>query len=276
MSIHPTAIIDKHAELDASVEVGPYVVIDGPVRIGAGTRIRSHVWLTGWTQIGERCDIFPFAALGGPPQDSHHQGERSYCRIGDRVIIREAVTIHRGTQPESATEIGDDCFITSQCHIGHNCRLGRGVTLIFTAGLSGHVEVGDRAILSGGSVIHQFARIGELAFVAANARVGNDVPPFMICHGESTIVNVNIVGLRRAGFNSEARQELRDAYRMLYRSGLPFRKAVDQLATMVRTDAGQRLVQFLRSESKRGFAAGGTHIGRRRAPEADVSSDNLA
>ncbi len=262
MPIHPTAIIDRNAELDPSVDVGPYVVIDGPVRIGPRTRIRASAWITGWTQIGQDCDIFPFAAIGGPPQDFHHGGERTYCRLGDRVIIREGVTIHCGTQPESATEIGDECFITSQCHIGHNCRLGRGVTMIFTAGLSGHVEVDDRAIISGGAVVHQFVRIGELAFVAANARVGMDVPPFMVCHGESTIVNYNLIGLRRAGMSHEELADIRQAFATLYRSGKLFGQSVETLASQVHTDPGKRLLAFLQGKSKRGFCAGGRHRDR--------------
>lgn len=263
MSIHPTAVIDRRAELDPTVEVGPHAVIEGPVRIGARTRVRALAWITGHTIIGEDCDIYPTAAIGGEPQDSHYHGERSYCRIGNGVTLREGVTVHRGTQPETTTLIGDHCYLMATSHVAHNCVLGERVTFINGAAVAGHVEIGPRAILSGGAVVHQFARIGRLAFVAANARVSNDIPPFMICHGESTIVNINLVGLRRAEYPVAALKEIRGAYRTLYRSGQTFRTAVEELAAQVQTDAGRELVAFLQSESKRGFCAGGTHHGRR-------------
>ena len=273
MAIHPTAIIDRHAELDSSVEVGPHVVIDGPARIGARTHIRANAWITGWTQIGEDCDVFPFAAIGGPPQDFHYGGERRSCRVRHRGIVREGVTIPRGTQPEAGPQIGDECFITSQCHIAHNCRLGRGVTMIFPSGLAGHVEVGDRAIVSGGVVVHQFVRIGELAFIAGGSRIGMDVPPFMIGHSESMVVNYNLVGLRRAGMSREELAEIRQAFRILYRSGMTFRRAVETLAAAVRTEPGRRLADFLQAESKRGFCAGGRH--RERVLGAGSSGDTF-
>jgi UDP-N-acetylglucosamine acyltransferase len=257
MSIHPTAIIDRHAEIDPTAEIGPYVVIDGPVRIGARTRVIAHAWLTGWTTIGQDCTIFPFASIGALPQDFHHTGERSYCRLGDRVTVREGVTIHRGTQPESETIIGDDCNLLVQVHIGHNVVLHRGVTIIVAAALGGHVEVHDKAVLSSNAVFHQFVRVGELAMIAANSRVSMDVPPFMMAHGESAIVAHNVIGMRRAGYDHEAIHEIREAYRLLYRSGQSFGRAVEQLAGRVRTSAGQKLVAFLTAPSKRGIAGGG-------------------
>ena len=257
MSIHPTAIIDRHAEIDPTAEIGPYVVIDGPVRIGARTRVMANAWLTGWTTIGEDCTIYPFASIGAPPQDFHYTGERSYCRLGNRVTVREGVTIHRGTQPESETVIGDDCNLLVQVHIGHNVVLNKGVTVIVAAALAGHVEVHDKAVLSSNAVVHQFVRIGELAMIAANARVGMDVPPFMMVHGESAIVAHNVVGMRRAGYDREAIHEIREAYRLLYRSGQTFRRSVEQLAERVQTPAGQKLVAFLTAPSKRGIAGGG-------------------
>jgi UDP-N-acetylglucosamine acyltransferase len=259
MAIHPTAIIDPKAELDSTVEVGPYAIIDGPVKIGARTRIRAHAHLSGWSELGEECDIYPFAVVGGDPQDFHFKGERSYCKLGNRVIMREGSSVHRGSYPESATVIGDGTVFLATAHAGHNCELGRNVQVQHGALLAGHVFAEDRAIIGASSLTHQFVRIGSLAFIAAGARVSNDVPPFMICQGETTLVTHNVVGMRRAGYSPEAIFEIRQAYRTLYRSGLLFRDAVKRLADTVKTDAGQLLVRFLQSESKRGFAAGGTH-----------------
>ena len=256
MAIHPSAIIDPKAELDSTVEVGPYVVIEGAVRIGANTRIRAHAYVGGWTEIGQACDIHPLAVVGHFPQDFHYHGDRTYCKIGRGVVVREGATIHRGTQPESATIVGDECFLLAYSHVGHNCQLGRGVKVYNMAAVSGHVEIGDQAIISGYALIHQFVRIGKLAFIAGAARVTMDVPPFFLCHGESTIVQHNVVGMQRAGYQQEAIHELRQAYRTLYRTGLPFRKAAAQLAETVRTDAGRELVAFIQTESRRGYCSG--------------------
>jgi UDP-N-acetylglucosamine acyltransferase len=262
MTIHPTAIVDRKAELEGSVEVGPYAIIDGPAKIGARTRIRAHAYVSGWARLGEDCDIFPFAIVGGEPQDFHFKGEPSYCILGNGVMMREGASVHRGSFPESATVVGDGSVFLTGAHAGHNCELGNRVQLQHGALLAGHVVVQDRAIVSAAAVVAQFTRLGSGAFIAAAARVSMDVPPFMMCQGETTIVTHNVVGMRRSGYSAEDIFEIRQAYRTLYRSGLLFREAVDQLAKTVKTEAGQILVNFLQSESKRGFARGGRHRDR--------------
>lgn len=268
MAIHPTAVIDKHAEIDSTADIGPYVVIEGPVRIGSNTAVKAHAFLSGWTQIGEACEIHPFAVVGHLPQDFHFGGERSYCTIGDRVIIREGSTVHRGTQPESSTIIGDECFLMAYSHVGHNCILGKGAKVYNLALLAGHVELGDNAIVSGSAMVHQFVRVGKLAFIAAGARIVMDVPPFFMAFGESTVVQHNIVGMRRAGYDKQALQDIRQAFRTLYRSGLQFRKAVEELSRTVRTPAGTELLEFLKAESPRGVCAGNV-AHRPRTPNLD-------
>ncbi|NLX20996.1 MAG: acyl-ACP--UDP-N-acetylglucosamine O-acyltransferase [Phycisphaerae bacterium] len=265
MAIHPTAVIDRQAEIDPTAEIGPYVIIEGPVKIAAHTQVRAHAYLSGWTEIGERCDIHPLAVVGHMPQDFHYGGERSYCKIGNGVVIRESATVHRGTQPESTTWVGDECFLLAHSHVGHNCRLGRGVKVYNMAALSGHVEADDFAIISGYGAVHQFTRIGRYAFVAGGARALMDVPPFMTCYGVSTIVQYNAIGMRRAGFDTAAINEIRRAFRLLYGSGIPFSRAATQLAETVETDAGRMLVEFLQAESKRGYCAGSRS--HRSAPE---------
>jgi len=265
VSIHPTAIIHKNAELAADVQVGPYCIIDEHVRVGAGTKLFQNVYLTGWTQIGESCVLHPNTIVGHEPQDVKYHGERTYCRVGDRVILRENVTIHRGTSPESATVIGDDCFFLAGAHVAHNCQVGNRVTLINNVLLGGHVFVGDRANIGGRTGVHQFVRVGELAMLAACGRVLMDVLPFALADPEGKIAGLNRIGLRRAGITPEELRELDEAYRALFR-GANFAESRAAVCERLATPCGRRLAEFLHGESKRGIA------GRPRRPSRDQST----
>lgn len=256
MPIHPTAIVDKRAEIDPAADIGPYAVIEGPVRVGPGTKVCAHAYLTGWTEIGANCEIYPGAVIGAAPQDLAYDGAESYCRIGDGTILREGSSIHRGTKPGTSTIIGQRCFFMANAHAGHNCIVGDDVILANAASLGGYVEVGNKVFISGGSMVHQFTRMGELAISRGLTGVARDLPPFFMSNGPNNCVGINLVGLRRAGFSTEERNEVRQAYRTLYRSGMTFSKAVDALAATVRTEPGKRLIAFLRAPSKRGFMAG--------------------
>lgn len=257
MSIHPTAIVDKQAEIAATADVGPFVVIDGPVKVGEDVKIYPGTYLSGWTEIGDRCEIHPHAVVGHLPQDFHFEGGRSYCRIGAGTIIREGASIHRGTQVDSCTTVGEDCFILGYAHIGHNCEIGNNVKIYNCAALSGHVSVEDDAIISGHALIHQFCRIGEFAMIGGGSRITKDVPPFMKALHESTCVGYNAVGLKRSGrFTPEEIDEVRKAYRMLFRTDLPFGKAVERYESEAKLKTGERIVAFLHSESKLGFSGG--------------------
>jgi len=229
-------------------------VIDAHVQIASGCRLYHNVYLTGWTQIGEDCELHPGVIVGHAPQDIKYAGQRTYCRIGRGTILREYVTVHRGTEPESETVVGEDCFILAGSHVGHNCRVGRGVTLINNTLLGGHVTVEDRATLGGAAGIHQFVRIGELAMVAGCARVVMDVVPFALADTDGRVAGINRVGLRRAGMPREHVLEIREAYRTLFALGLPFREAVEKLANDVKTPPGLRLLKFLQCESRKGIA----------------------
>jgi UDP-N-acetylglucosamine acyltransferase len=253
VSIHPTAIIHRNAELAADVVVGPNCIIEEHVRVGAGTRLYQNVFLTGWTHIGEACVLHPNVIVGHEPQDVKYKGERSYCRVGNRNILRENVTIHRGTMAESETVVGDDCFFLAGSHVGHNCRVGNRVTLINETALGGHVQVGDGVTMGGNSGIHQFVRIGTLAMLAACGRYMQDVVPYALCEPGGKIIGMNRVGLRRAGLPREDVAELREAYRALFRPG-SFSTAVKGLLPRLTTPSGMRLAEFLRAESKRGLA----------------------
>jgi UDP-N-acetylglucosamine acyltransferase len=277
MAIHPTAIIDPQAQIAASAEIGPYVTIQGPVKIGEHVKVYPNAYLAGWTEIGDHCEIHPGAVVGHLPQDFHYKGERSYCRIGAGTIIREFASIHRGTQPESWTTLGENCFILGYAHIGHNCELGNNVKVYNCVALSGHVTVGDNAIVSGYSLVHQFARIGEYVMIGGGTRLTKDVPPYMKALHESECMGHNSLGMRRSGqFSREEMLEVRDAYRLLFRSGLPFRKAAAQLAQQVKTRTGRKILDFVNAESKLGILGGmRRHGGRGQAPPSK-QEDSIA
>ena len=256
MSIHPTAIVDGKAEIDSGVEIGPYVVIDGPVKIKRGTRVLAHAYLTGWTEIGADNEIYPGAVLGAPPQDKAYKGEESYLRIGDRNIFREHVQVHRGTASGSATEIGSDNFLMATSHVGHNCKIGNGVILANGALLGGHVEVGHCVFLSGNCVVHQFVRIGDYALMRGLSATSRDVPPYAIIDWQHTVRGVNVVGLKRAGFDEKRIRAIRTAFRILFRPGRNLAIALKEAEASGRaSDDVTALLDFIKS-SKRGVCFG--------------------
>ncbi len=269
MAIHQTAVVDKQAEIAETAEIGPHVVVEGPVKIGDHVKIYANAYISGWTEICERCVIPPGAVVGHVPQDFHYGGERSYCKIGAGTIIREFASVHRGTQPESWTILGEDCFILGYAHIGHNCELGNGVKLYNCCALSGHVIVGDNAIISGYSLVHQFARIGEYVMVGGGARLTKDIPPYMKVIGDSACVGYNAMGLRRSEkFTTKEIAETKEAYRILFRSGLPLTKAIDQFREQVKTRTGRRVLEFIDGDSRLGIAGG------RKAAKYDADADS--
>ncbi len=254
MAIHPTAIINPKAEIDTTVEVGPFCVIDANVRVHAGCKLFQGVYLTGWTEIAKNCVIHPGAIVGHEPQDTKYTGERTYCRIGEGTVIREYATIHRGTEPESATTIGDHCFLLAGSHVGHNCKVGQHTTLVNGAVLGGHVEIGDHVMMGGLSGVHQFVRIGAMAIVAGFGRVTQDVVPFAMVGVDGRIAGLNRIGMRRANIEREDQRAVREAYRVLFESGLSMQEASETLSKMDRKPTTDRILEFVLAESKRGIA----------------------
>ncbi len=247
MKQHPTAIVDPAARIDEDVKVGPYVVIEGPVRIASGTVIMAHAYICGNTEIGHDNQIHIGAVIGHVPQ---HQGYKpcvSYTRIGDRNVIREYVTIHRSWQEGESTIIGDDNFL-----MAHDCKIGNRVVIANGALLGGHVQVEDKAFLSGNTVFHQYVRIGRLAMISGLTGIGKDVPPYCIAVGRSEICGVNVVGLRRAGIPPEHRSQIQKAYKILYRSGLNTKNALKEIEAMNPCEEVGWFVEFIRN-SKRGI-----------------------
>ena len=229
--IHPAALVDPGAELDASVEVGPFAVIGPDVEIGAGTRIGPHVVVRGPTRIG--CDnrIFQFASVGEDPQDKKYGGEPTWLEIGDRNQIREYVTLHRGTvQDQGVTRIGDDNLFMAYTHVAHDCRIGNQVIMANAASLAGHVEVQDWAILGGFCIVHQFCRIGAHSFCAMGSVLNGNVPPYVMVAGHPAEPHgINSEGLRRRGFATDAIQTIKRAYRTLYMANLRRDEAVTRI-----------------------------------------------
>jgi len=258
MAIHSTAIVDRRAEVHPTASIGPHVVIDGPVIIGADCRIDPFAVVMGATTIGTGCRIHSHAVLGDLPQDRAFDGGESFVRIGNDCVIREGATVHRGTAEGSATVVGHRCLLMTNSHVGHNCVLGDDVTLVSGALLGGHVETGNRVVISGNAAVHQFVRIGELAMVSGLGKITQDIPPFCMTDRDGAIVGINLVGLIRAGVSRAERKEIKHAYRQIYRAGLSHAAAVKMLTATIRTPAGHRLLEFLASVSTRGITRGVT------------------
>lgn len=256
MPIHATAIIEPEAQVDPSAQIGPYTVIEGPVRIGAGCHIAAHVHILGHTTIGAGCRIHSGAVVGDWPQDRSYAGAVSFCRIGNETVIREHVTIHRGTAPGSETVIGDRCLLLAHSHVAHNCRLGDDILLVNGALLAGHVTVGNRAVISGNAGVHQYCRIGELAMIGGLAKITRDVPPFLMFDGAGECVGVNVVGLKRAGCSREERQDVKLIYKALYRTPGSFSRVKAEMESIITTRAGRTLLEFLKAPSHRGIQSG--------------------
>lgn len=220
--IHPSAVIDPGAQIDADVEIGPFAIIGPHVKIGRGTRVGSHTVIDGWTEIGADNQIFHFAAVGGVPQDLKYRGEETWLRIGDRNIVREFATLQPGTVTGiNETVIGNDNLFMAYCHVAHDCVVGNRVIMANGSTLAGHVTVEDFAILGGLSAVHQFTRVGESAMLSGGAMVGQDVPPFTIAAGDRARVRgLNLVGLRRRGFDEDTISLLKKAYKILVFSKL--------------------------------------------------------
>jgi UDP-N-acetylglucosamine acyltransferase len=222
VQIHSTAIVHPKASLADDVEVGPFCVIGEHVTIGTGSRLLSHVTVDGWTEIGERNEVHPFASIGGPPQHLGYKGEPTKVIIGHDNILREYVTINRATvEGGGVTSLGSKNFLMAYVHVAHDCRLGSHLIMANAASLAGHITIGDHAIIGGLSGIHQHVRVGSYSMVGGCCALGQDLPPFMRAAGgyRARMYGLNSVGLRRQGFSTDRVSVLKRAYDMLFRSG---------------------------------------------------------
>jgi UDP-N-acetylglucosamine acyltransferase len=254
--IHPTAVIGERVELASGVQVGPFCVLDGTIRVGARTRLIAHVTILGDTDLGEDNVLHPNVVIGDEPQDLAYSGGERRVRIGNGNVFREGVTIHRGSEHGDVTIVGDKNFFMQNAHAAHDCRVGNSTIIAGGALLAGWVEVGDGALVSGNCVVHQYVRIGRLAMMRGLSRTSRDVPPFCMMDLTHTLRGINSVGMRRAGFSSQAIRAVRDAYTQLFSERQNLRLAIERLAASgPLTPEVAEMVDFIRA-SKRGVAFG--------------------
>src|SRR6516162_2908179 len=252
-TVASTARVAAGASIGAGVRIGEFCIVESDVVIGAGCALEPYVYVKRWTSLGERNEISAGTVLGTDPLDKNFSGARSYLRIGNGNKIREHYTISRGTAPESVTEIGDANYIMTSGHIAHNCRIGNHTVIASCALLAGYVEVEDEAFISGGVVVHQYSKIGRLAMIGGNTRVNSDVPPFFLYTGFNVEAKgLNLVGLKRAGYKASDVAVLKQAYQLLYRSGLTLEEALARIESEIPTPETLHLVAFVR-RSERGI-----------------------
>jgi UDP-N-acetylglucosamine acyltransferase len=255
-NIHATAVVDPSAKLGTNVEIGPYSVIGRDVALGDGVVVYSHAVIAGHTTLGAGCRVFPFAAVGTPPQDVKYRGEPSTLIIGAGTTIREHVTVNPGTEGgHMKTVVGANCLLMIGAHVAHDCELGDNVTLVNGATLGGHVSIGTGAIIGGLSAVHQFVRIGAYAFVGGMTGITADVIPFGMAIGNrASLCGLNIVGLKRKGFPREQIHELRQAYRMLFSSEGTLKERLEDVEQMFSSNPlAKQIIDFIKTESDRSF-----------------------
>jgi UDP-N-acetylglucosamine acyltransferase len=253
-AIHPTAVVDKSAELSAGVEIGPSCFIGPHVKIGEGTKLLAHVFIESHTELGKNNTVYPFAALGCPPQDLSYKNEPTKLVIGDNNVIREHATLHRGTaRGRAITTVGDDCLIMGNCHVAHDCIVGSNVIMAQTATIGGHVKVGDYAFLGGLAGVHQHGRVGRYSFVGASALMTTDLIPFGSAIGNHAhLGGLNVVGLKRRGFTREQIHDLRAAYRLLFAEEGTFQERIeDCIEAYSGNPQVMEIVDFIRADAAR-------------------------
>jgi UDP-N-acetylglucosamine acyltransferase len=251
--IDSRAVISPQAHIAPDVQIGPFTVIGADVVIGAGTWIGPHAVINGPTRIGAGNKIFQFASLGDAPQDKKYNGEPTRLEIGDRNVFRESVTVNRGTTHDrGVTHIGNDNLLMAYSHVAHDCQLGDQIVMANCATLGGHVEVGDWVVMGGLSAVHQFTKVGAHAFIAHNAAVTRDVPPYVMAVGRPAVPHsVNSEGLKRRGFTPQQILHIRRAYRLLYRSGLKLQLAIEELEKTAQTQPEiAPFVEFIKRSSR--------------------------
>jgi UDP-N-acetylglucosamine acyltransferase len=253
-TIHPTALVDPAAILGEGVEIGPYCIVEGPVRLGDRTRLVSHAQVLGHTSLGADCTVHPFAVIGGPPQDLSYKGEPTRLDVGDRVTMREHVTMNRGTaKGKGVTTVGDDGYFMNGAHVGHDCTVGPRVIFASNATLGGHAIIGEQVIIGGLAAVHQFCRVGRHAFVGGLAAVVADVIPYGSVVGvHAHLGGLNIIGLKRRGFSREQIHDMRGAYRMLFAEEGTLQERLEDVADLFAGKAEvMEIVDFVRAESAR-------------------------
>lgn len=262
--IHPTAILSPGAQLGTDVQVGPFAFVAATARLGDGCVLAPHALVLDHTTLGARCKVHSCAVIGDLPQDLSFKNEPSYVVVGDDCTFRESVTVHRGTKPGTTTRIGNHVFMMANSHVAHNCEVGDHVVMANTAALGGYVVVGERCFLGGNTGVHQFCHVGRLAMVGACSLISKDLPPFCITasSANSLVAGLNLVGLRRAGLTAEQRAHIKQAFNLVYRSGLNVTQAKERLRAETGNPFAAEFADFL-AQAKRGICR----------PSFDLSGD---
>jgi UDP-N-acetylglucosamine acyltransferase len=254
--IHPSAQISPSAKIASDVEIGANVIVGDHSSIGSGTKVMANAVIGSWTTIGSNNVIHYGAIVGHDPQDFGYNGEESYTVVGNGNIIREYATIHRGNRPGTKTVVGDNNFLMIQSHVAHNCELGNNIIIAGGSLLAGHVVVEDRVIVSGNCVVHQFCKLGKFAMMRGLSRTSRDVPPFCIMDETHTVRAINLVGLRRNGFDVKRVRAVRNAFKALFLSGLNLKNALEHVESQLElTDDVRYMIDFIKG-SKRGICFG--------------------
>ena len=262
MNIHPQAIVSPQVKLGADVEIGPFCVIEDEVCIGDGCRLEAHVTIKQGTILGQENYICSGTVIGGMPQHTAAGGRCGQVVIGDKNTFRENVTIHRAMKECDATAIGNENYLMVNAHVAHDCKVGNNNVIVNNVMLGGHVQIGNRVNLGGGTAVHQFCRVGSLAMAGGQAHIIQDVPPFVTVDGlTSRIVGLNQIGLRRNGRNTEEIKTLKEVYRLVFRSGLPWKQIIQKLEAEYAIGPGAEMTQFLLS-TKRGIVSERRSAGR--------------
>ncbi|WP_395736031.1 acyl-ACP--UDP-N-acetylglucosamine O-acyltransferase [Prosthecobacter sp.] len=254
--IHPTALIDPSAQIDPTAEIGPYVIIEGPSEIGAGCKIEAHAQLVGHVVVGEGTKIGRGAVIGAEPQDlGFDPATQSSVILGKKNVIREHVTIHRGSKPGAATRIGDGNFLMVGCHLAHDVVLGDKNILANSVLLAGHVHLGNGAFLGGGSVVHQFLRIGDFCLMQGNSSFSKDLPHYCAGSRINRMTGLNVIGLRRQGFTAEDRASVKELFQLLFCSGLNRSQALQEAGGREWSEKARRMLEFVQAPSKKGVCS---------------------
>ncbi|HWP81511.1 MAG TPA: acyl-ACP--UDP-N-acetylglucosamine O-acyltransferase [Bacteroidota bacterium] len=257
VQVDERAVVSPKAQIGSNVVIGPYAVIEDDVVIGDGTWIGPHAVIFNGARIGRECKIFPGASISAPPQDLKYKGEPTLMEVGDKSVIREFVTLNRGTAASGKTSLGSNCLLMAYTHLAHDCRVGDHVILANSVALAGHVELGNYVIIGGLTPVHQFCKIGDHAMIGGAFRVSKDVPPYVLAGGSPMAYEkLNIIGLQRRGFSEKTIDLLEQTYRILYRSNLNVSQAVERIRQEVeQIPEVQQVLQFI-ANSKRGIIPG--------------------
>ncbi len=251
--IHPTAIISDSAKIHRTAKISPFAIIEGETKIGANCEIGANVFIGEGTTLEKGVKVFTGAAIGGVSQDLKFNNQESFLTVGENTILREFVTVNRGTEKESTTQIGKNCLVMAYTHIAHDCKIGNSVILANSVQMGGYVEIDDFAGVGGIVPIHQFVKIGKFAYIGGGYRVPKDVPPFILAAEEPLkFCGLNVVGLRRRGFKNEQISELKRIYKTIFASKLNVKQALEKLQTEPNSIEKDEVVNFIRN-SKRGI-----------------------